>query len=67
MIYKRLRSLLLSLAVGLPLSVLAGPFSSLFVFGDSLSDTGNVSILTGGAFPDPSQPYFNGRFSDGPI
>lgn len=26
-----------------------------------------MSILTGGAFPDPSQPYFDGRFSDGPI
>jgi phospholipase/lecithinase/hemolysin len=67
MISKRLRSLFLSLAVCLPLGAFAGPFSSLFVFGDSLSDTGNVSILTGGAVPGISQPYFNGRFSDGPI
>lgn len=66
-IVKRLRSLLLSLAVCLPLSAFAGPFSSLFIFGDSLSDTGNLSFLTGGAQPGISQPYFNGRFSDGPI
>jgi outer membrane lipase/esterase len=41
------------------------PFSDLFVFGDSLSDTGNVFVSTGGATPGP--PYFNGRFSDGPV
>jgi len=35
-------------------------------FGDSLSDTGNVAILTRGAIPPPAF-YFNGRFSDGPI
>ncbi len=67
MIFKRLRSLLLPLAVCLPLSTLAGPFSSMFVFGDSLSDTGNLSVLTGGAQPGNTQPYFNGRFSDGPL
>lgn len=38
MLFKRLRSILLPLAVSLPLSALAGPFSSLVVFGDSLSD-----------------------------
>lgn len=42
----------------------AGPYSSLTVFGDSLSDTGNVLLATGGTVPPP--PYFNGRFSDGP-
>lgn len=42
------------------------PFSSLVVFGDSLSDTGNLFELTGGTYP-PSPPYFNGRFSNGPI
>lgn len=45
---------------------LAGPYSSLTVFGDSLSDTGNVAIATGGAVP-ASPPYALGRFSDGPI
>jgi len=38
----------------------------LYVFGDSLSDTGNVFAATGGAFPQ-SPPYFNGRFSNGPL
>ena len=42
----------------------ASPYSSLVVFGDSLSDTGNLSILTGGGV---AAPYFNGRISDGPI
>lgn len=45
----------------------AGPYSSLTVFGDSLSDTGNIFIATGGAQPPSNQPYFNGRFSDGPV
>ncbi len=47
-------------------SALAGPYSSLTVFGDSLSDTGNIAIATGGATPQ-SPPYAAGRFSDGPI
>ena len=41
-------------------------FNSLYVFGDSLSDTGNAFALTGGASP-PSPPYFNGRTSNGPL
>ncbi|MEH2266388.1 SGNH/GDSL hydrolase family protein [Nostoc sp.] len=44
----------------------AASFDRLYVFGDSLSDTGNVYNATGGIFPQ-SPPYFNGRFSDGPI
>ncbi|KAB2965959.1 SGNH/GDSL hydrolase family protein [Zoogloea sp.] len=40
-------------------------FSSLTFFGDSLSDTGNLFIASGGAFPPP--PYFDGRRSDGPV
>lgn len=44
---------------------IAGPYSSLYVFGDSLSDTGNVFAATGGAVP--TSPYFAGRFSDGPV
>ena len=42
----------------------AGPFSSVFVYGDSLSDTGNIYAVTGGAIP-LSPPYYNGRFSNG--
>ena len=47
-------------------SAQARPFTHLFVFGDSLSDSGNISALTGGLIP-ASPPYFNGRFSNGPI
>lgn len=52
--------------VGAPASALAGPYSSLFVFGDSLSDTGNLFALTGGTVPSPTT-YFNGRVSDGRV
>lgn len=44
----------------------ARPFTQLIVFGDSLSDSGNLFAATGGAIP-PSPPYFNGRFSNGPV
>lgn len=47
------------------LPALAGPYTSMVVFGDSLSDTGNLSLATGGAAPGNAQPYFNGRYSDG--
>lgn len=39
--------------------------SELVIFGDSLSDTGNAYHATAGAFPPA--PYFNGRFSNGPV
>jgi outer membrane lipase/esterase len=39
-------------------------YSDLIVFGDSLSDTGNVARLTGGFIPPP--PYYEGRFTNGP-
>src|SRR5215831_15529088 len=41
------------------------PFSHLWVFGDSLSDTGNLFRLSGGA--DPLPPCFEGRFCNGPL
>jgi len=41
-------------------------FEEIYIFGDSLSDTGNLFALSGGLFP-PSPPYFNGRFSNGPL
>ncbi|WP_284180416.1 autotransporter domain-containing protein [Rhabdaerophilum sp. SD176] len=34
-------------------------------FGDSLSDRGNLFALSGNT--QPPQPYFNGRFSNGPV
>ena len=44
----------------------AGEFNRFIVYGDSLSDVGNVHIATGGGIPT-SPPYFNGRFSNGPV
>jgi len=41
----------------------AGTIDSLYVFGDSLSDAGNVHALTG----IPGAPYYNGEFSNGPV
>jgi phospholipase/lecithinase/hemolysin len=41
-----------------------GPFSGLVVFGDSLSDPGNISNLTFGTEPDPNL-YPNGQFTNG--
>ena len=41
-------------------------FNQIFVFGDSLSDPGNIFNLTGGAVPENPLSY-GGRFSNGPI
>lgn len=55
-----------SAALVLPLSAaLALPIDQLVVFGDSLSDTGNAYIGTGGAV-GAAPAYQNGRFTDGP-
>ena len=67
MLSKNLRKFLSTLALSLPLLASAGPFTHMYVFGDSLSDTGNLFIATGGTQPPPGQPYFNGRFSNGPL
>ncbi len=50
---------------GLP--VAAGPFSSLIVFGDSLSDVGNIDYVTPSLFKYPGKYYYQGRFSNGPV
>ncbi len=50
-------------------------FSKMYVFGDSLSDTGNVSNVTATAqlfdptipINPPSPPYYQGRYSNGPV
>ncbi|HEY0757780.1 MAG TPA: Ig-like domain repeat protein [Acidisarcina sp.] len=45
------------------------PFTSIVIFGDSLSDTGNVAHVTASDFavryPGPSFNYSDGRFTDG--
>ena len=43
----------------------ARAYDALIVFGDSYNDVGNIFIATLGA--DPAPPYYNGRFSNGPI
>jgi phospholipase/lecithinase/hemolysin len=59
-------------SISLPLKASAATFSKLFVFGDSLSDPGNVFNATK-VFGDPSKvlppspPYFDGRFSNGRV
>lgn len=58
--------LALALALLLPLLAFAGPFTKIYVFGDSLSDSGRAFALTNGSFP-LSPPYYQGRFSNGPV
>lgn len=41
-------------------------YTSFHVFGDSLSDQGLLHAITGGTRPS-SPPYFQGRFSNGPV
>jgi phospholipase/lecithinase/hemolysin len=59
------RAVALAAVVGLGAASLpaAAAFDSLQVFGDSLSDSGNLNALTG----YPPAPYFFGRFSNGPV
>jgi outer membrane lipase/esterase len=40
-------------------------FDAIYVFGDSYCDVGNLFTATGNTYP-PS-PYYNGRFSNGPL
>ncbi len=46
-------------------TTIADRYSSFWVFGDSLSDTGNIFNQFGGTFPPP--PYFDGNFTNGPV
>ncbi len=47
-------------------TILATPLHNIVVFGDSLSDNGNLYELAEHQFP-PSPPYYEGRFSNGPV
>ena len=49
-----------------PLAAAPPSFSGLYVFGDSLVDSGNAFLSTGGAVASPANGYFLGRFSNGP-
>lgn len=62
-------ALLLALAAAICASaVQAAPvhYTSFWTLGDSLSDPGNLYAATGGAKP-ASPPYYQGRFSNGPV
>ncbi|KAJ1645816.1 hypothetical protein J3B02_001506 [Coemansia erecta] len=43
----------------------ANPQPSVYIFGDSISDTGRLKKITLGIVPP--EPYWNGRFSSGPV
>src|SRR4051812_8639163 len=45
--------------------VAAGPFNSVVIFGDSLSDIGNIAQAP--IINEPGPYYWNGRFSNGPV
>lgn len=49
----------------LPLKASAQDFEDIYVFGDSLSDVGNVFNVTKGVYPPSS--YYQGRLSNGPV
>ncbi|MBF0112690.1 MAG: hypothetical protein HQK74_08145, partial [Desulfamplus sp.] len=62
---KKLRSLIISLII-LTIMVSNGyalEFKNIVVFGDSLSDNGNLFSIT----EYPSEPYYQGRISNGPV
>ncbi len=40
-------------------------FDAIYVFGDSYNDVGNLFLASGGTYP--AAPYYNGRFSNGPL
>lgn len=66
--HNRLRAMFLPLILSLPLLATAGPFSNLYVFGDSLSDTGNLlGTGTPRPFPFTGLSYLGDRFSNGPL
>ena len=57
---------LLMLFLYLPTVALGSNFDTLVVFGDSLSDNGNLYAITSNSSPDPHY-YYQGRFSNGPV
>jgi phospholipase/lecithinase/hemolysin len=58
------RKLILLVAIALAARTSLAQYSGLVVYGDSLSDNGNLYSVA--AYP-PSPPYYQGRFSNGPV
>ena len=61
-----LAALTLAASTALATAASAQSYNRLVVFGDSLSDNGNLYLASGRTQP-PSPPYFQGRFSNGPV
>src|SRR3954464_8627037 len=55
----------LRLVLATGIAAFAEPFSNLVVFGDSLSDIGNIAQAP--LINTPGPYYWNGRFSNGPV
>jgi phospholipase/lecithinase/hemolysin len=64
--HRLLASAAVLFSVVIPNPVMAANFSEIYVFGDSLSDTGQLFEQSQAQFP-PSSLYFEGRFSNGPV
>ena len=59
------RLLALCTLIFTPAANAAPIYSGLYVFGDSLVDSGNAFLGTGGAQANPINGYYSGRFSNG--
>ena len=55
----------LTAAFALPAAADAAPYTAQYVFGDSLSDNGNLAAALGTKFADP--PFANNAFTNGPV
>lgn len=62
---KRMLCLFLGLLLLAPITVFGGSFDTVVVFGDSLSDNGNLYAVD--ASKVPAATYYQGRFSNGPV
>jgi outer membrane lipase/esterase len=68
MTLRRLITLALALALGSIATAQNRSFTNIYVFGDSLSDTGNLFAATSAlGAANPPAPYYQGRFSNGPV
>jgi phospholipase/lecithinase/hemolysin len=61
-----MKQLLISLLLSFTVAVSAAPVNRVVVFGDSLSDNGNLYEFMNHQLP-LSPPYFEGRFTNGPV
>ncbi len=62
---KAMRILLFILTISFYSTVWSYPYSNIYIFGDSLSDTGRLFEASEGQLPP--EPYYQGRISNGPV